>query len=200
MTGFAEPRRSPRLTEAAAWKQTSQNQGGDARKLGGHRSGGAAERKQNADGSLKPFLLKRAFSICRPTGSSSDRHRPPYGAVPLARIKRSRAHASQAPSVILRGAEFHFVLMRATRSPPRPGIRLCAQQGRFGGYAPWTVTHRRAYSERPLLPSSEEGTNFMETTGVSQRDSCSGAPAISTAAALIRSRIARPICRSAGPE
>src|SRR6476620_1432613 len=59
-------------------------------------------------------------------------------------------------------------------------------------------THLRAYSERRLFPSvSRKGRiSWSMTSSTSEATCCSGAPAISTAAALIPSRTAPPIFRS----
>ena len=91
---------------------------------------------KNADGSLKPFYLKRTFKYL-----PSDRFEleivnsaDPYGAVPLARIKIGGHMLWQGAHPIAAGAQkVDFVADESYEvTPLAAGICRRAQQGRFG--------------------------------------------------------------------
>ncbi len=96
---------------------------------------------KNADGSLKPFYLKRTFKYL-----PSDRFEleivnsaDPYGAVPLARIKIRKSTS---------------LPMRATRSLPSPkDFPTCSTRSPPMDMVPGPSTRPRVYSERALFHS-----------------------------------------------
>ena len=157
---------------------------------------------KNPDGSLKPFYLKRAFRY-----QPSDRFEleiinsaDPYGAVPLARIEIAGHMLWQGPHPIAPGAQkVDFVADESTKSRPSPRVLpKCSTKSPRMDMVPGPSTDLKAYSERPLPPSvSGKGRSSWSTTSsTSEATCCSGAPAISTAAALIPSRTAPPTSRS----
>ena len=158
---------------------------------------------KNADGSLKPFYLKRAFKYL-----PSDRFEleivnsaDPYGAVPLARIKIGGHMLWQGAHPIAPGAQkVDFVADESYEvTPLAQGFADVLNKVASDGYAPGPSTRPRASSERPLLPFGSEGrqrTSWSTTSSISGATCCSGARAISTAAASIPSRTGRPTCRS----
>jgi hypothetical protein len=111
---------------------------------------------KNADGSLKPFYLKRTFKYL-----PSDRYEleianfaDPYGAVPLARIKigghmlwrDSHPIASGAQKVDFVADESYEVALS------RRGLPMYSTRSRrLDTFLGWS-TRPRAYSERALLP------------------------------------------------
>jgi hypothetical protein len=143
----------------------SESQGGDARKLGEHRSGGAAECEP--DGSLKPFYLKRAFKYQR-----SDRFEleivnsaDPYGAVPLAQIRIGGHILWQGPHPIARGAQkVDFVADETYEvTPLAQGFADVLNKVASAGYAPWAVNSPQSIFGKAFAPFGlEKGTNFME--------------------------------------
>ena len=122
---------------------------------------------KNADGSLKPFYLKRAFKYL-----PSDRFEleivnsaDPYGAVPLARIKIGGHMLWQGPHPIAPGAQkVDFVADESYEvTPLAPGICRRAQQGRVGWIRAWAVNAPQSVFGKSFVPFGlKEGTNFME--------------------------------------
>src|SRR5260370_33598191 len=93
---------------------------------------------KNADGSLKPFYLKRAFQYL-----PSDRFEleivnsaDPYCAVPLARIKIGGHVLWRGPHPIAPGAQKAGFGARPTSraTPPRPGVSEGLPKGSTTGY------------------------------------------------------------------
>ena len=206
MTGFGgaaaqSPSNQPRASGMEA--DVSENQGGDARKLGEHRSGGAAERSKNADGSLKPFYLKRAFKYL-----PSDRFEleivnsaDPYGAVPLARIKIGGHMLWQGPHPIAPGAQkVDFVADESYEVTPLAqgfaDVLNKVASARIRALGGQLAPEHIRKDLRSLRVSRKGRTSWSTTSSISEGICCSGAPAISTAAALIPSRTAPPTCRS----
>ncbi len=122
---------------------------------------------KNADGSIKPFYLKRTFKYL-----PSDRFEleivnsaDPYGAVPLARIKigghmlwqGSHPIASGAQKVNFIGDESYEV------TPLAPGFADVLNKVAPAGYAPWVVNTPQSIFGKNFAPFAlKEGTNFME--------------------------------------
>jgi len=122
---------------------------------------------KNADGTLKPFYLKRAFKYL-----PGDRFEleivnsvDPYGAVPLAGMK-IRGH------VLWRGA--HPVAPGAQKvdfvadegyevTPLVQGFADVLNKVASSGYAPWAVNAPQSIFGKTFVPFGlKEGTNFME--------------------------------------
>jgi hypothetical protein len=122
---------------------------------------------KNADGSLKPFYLKRAFKYL-----PSDRFEleivnsaDPYGAVPLARIKIAGHMVWQGPHPIASGAQkVDFVADEAYEvTPLLQGFVDILNKVASSGYAPWAVNAPQSIFGKTFLPFGlKEGTNFME--------------------------------------
>jgi hypothetical protein len=122
---------------------------------------------KNADGSLKPFYLKRAFKYL-----PSDRFElevvnsaDPYGAVPLARIKIVGHMQWQGPHPIAPGAQkVDFIADEAYEvTPLAPGFADVLNKVASAGYAPWTVNASQSIFGKTFVPFGlKEGTNFME--------------------------------------
>jgi hypothetical protein len=157
---------------------------------------------RNPDGSLKPFYLKRAFKY-----QPSDRFElevvnsaDPYGAVPLARIKIIGHMVWQGPHPIASGAQkVDFIADEAYEVTPLvQGFADVLNKVAAAGYAPWAVNSAQSIFGKTFVPFGlKEGTNFMEYDLVYLRgDLLFWGARTSTAAALIRSRTARPTCRS----
>jgi len=98
---------------------------------------------KNADGSLKPFYLKRAFKYL-----PSDRFEleivnsaDPYGTVPLARIKIGGHMLWQGPHSIAPGAQkVDFVADETYEvTPLAQGFADILNKVASAGYAPWVV-------------------------------------------------------------
>ena len=157
---------------------------------------------KNPDGSLKPFYLKRAFKYLLSDRFELDvvNSADPYGAVPLARIKigghmlwrgpiRSRLVHRRSTSLQTR----HMRSLPSCRDLPMSSTRSRRLDTPLG-----RSTSPKVFSERLSFPSvSRRGRILWSTTSsISRATSYSGVPAILTAAALIRSRTAPPICRS----
>ena len=122
---------------------------------------------KNADGSLKPFYLKRSFKYL-----PSDRFEleivnsaDPYGAVPLARIKigghmlwrGSHPVASGAQKVDFIADESYEVI------PLAQGFADVLNKVASAGYAPWAVNAPQSIFGKSFAPFAlKEGTNFME--------------------------------------
>jgi hypothetical protein len=122
---------------------------------------------KNADGSLKPFYLKRAFKYL-----PSDRFEleivnsaDPYGAVPLARImigghmlwRGSHPVASGAQKVDFVADESYEV------TPLAQGFADVLNKVASAGYVPWVVNAPQSIFGKSFAPFAlKEGTNFME--------------------------------------
>jgi hypothetical protein len=122
---------------------------------------------KNADGSLKPFYLKRAFKYL-----PSDRFElevvnsaDPYGAVPLARIKIVGHMQWQGPHPIAAGAQkVDFIADEAYEvTPLAPGFADVLNKVASAGYSPWAVNASQSIFGKTFVPFGlKEGTNFME--------------------------------------
>jgi hypothetical protein len=122
---------------------------------------------KNADGSLKPFYLKRAFKYL-----PSDRFElevvnsaDPYGAVPLARIKIVGHMQWQGPHPIAPGAQkVDFIADEAYEvTPLAPGFADVLNKVASAGYTPWTINAPQSIFGKTFVPFGlKEGTNFME--------------------------------------
>jgi hypothetical protein len=122
---------------------------------------------KNADGSLKPFYLKRAFKYL-----PSDRFEleivnsaDPYGAVPLARIKIGGHMLWRGPHAIVPGAQkVDFVADESYEVTPLvQGFADVLNKVASAGYAPWTVNAPQSIFGKSFAPFAlKEGTNFME--------------------------------------
>jgi hypothetical protein len=122
---------------------------------------------KNADGSLKPFYLKRAFKYL-----PSDRFEleivnsaDPYGAVPLARImigghmlwRGSHPVASGAQKVDFIADESYEV------TPLAQGFADVLNKVASAGYVLWVVNTPQSIFGKSFAPFAlKEGTNFME--------------------------------------
>jgi hypothetical protein len=122
---------------------------------------------KNADGSLKPFYLKRAFKYLPADRfeleivNSAD----PYGAVPLARIKIAGHTVWQGPHPIVSGAQkVDFVADEAYEvTPLMQGFVDILNKVASSGYAPWAVNASQSIFGKTFVPFGlKEGTNFME--------------------------------------
>jgi hypothetical protein len=122
---------------------------------------------KNADGSLKPFYLKRAFKYL-----PSDRFEleivnsaDPYGAVPLARIKIGGHMLWQGPHPIAPGAQkVDFIADESYEVTPLvQGFADVLNKVASAGYAPWAVSTPQSVFGKSFAPFAlKEGTNFME--------------------------------------
>jgi hypothetical protein len=122
---------------------------------------------RNADGSLKPFYLKRAFKYL-----PSDRFEleivnsaDPYGAVPLARIKIVGHMQWQGSHPIAPGAQkVDFIADEAYEvTPLAQGFVDVLNKVASAGYTPWTINAPQSIFAKTFVPFGlKEGTNFME--------------------------------------
>jgi hypothetical protein len=122
---------------------------------------------KNADGSLKPFYLKRAFKYL-----PSDRFEleivnsaDPYGAVPLARIKIGGHMLWQGPHPIAPGAQkVDFVADESYEvTPLAQGFADVLNKVASDGYDAWAVNTSQSVFGKSFVPFAlKEGTNFME--------------------------------------
>jgi hypothetical protein len=122
---------------------------------------------KNADGSLKPFYLKRAFKYL-----PSDRFEleivnsaDPYGAVPLARIKIGGHMLWRGPHPIAPGAQkVDFVADEIYEvTPLAQGFADVLNKVASAGYAAWAVDAPQSTFGKTFAPFGlKEGTNFME--------------------------------------
>jgi hypothetical protein len=122
---------------------------------------------KNADGSLKPFYLKRAFKYL-----PSDRFElevvnsaDPYGAVPLARIKIVGHMQWQGAHPIAAGAQkVDFIADEAYDvTPLAQGFADVLNKVASAGYSPWAVNASQSIFGKTFVPFGlKEGTNFME--------------------------------------
>lgn len=122
---------------------------------------------KTADGSLKPFYLKRAFKYL-----PSDRFEleivnsaDAYGAVPLARIKIGGHMVWRGPHPIAVGAQkVDFVADESYEVTPLvQGFADVLNKVASAGYAPWAVNSAQSVFGKTFVPFAlKEGTNFME--------------------------------------
>jgi hypothetical protein len=122
---------------------------------------------KNADGSLKPFYLKRAFKYLPSDRfeleivSSAD----PYGAVPLTRIRIGGHMLWRGSHPIATGAQkVDFVADESYEVTPLvQGFADALNKVASTGYAPWTVNTPQSVLGKSFAPFAlKEGTNFME--------------------------------------
>jgi hypothetical protein len=122
---------------------------------------------KNADGTLKPFYLKRAFKSLADDRfeltivNSAD----PNGAVPLARIFIRGHIAWRGPHPIADGAQkVDFVADEAYEVTPLiQGFADLLNQVAAQGYAKWEVGATQSIFGKAFLPFGlAEGKNFME--------------------------------------
>jgi hypothetical protein len=122
---------------------------------------------KNADGSLKPFYLKRAFKSL-----PSDRFElevvnsaDPYGAVPLVRIRIGGHMLWQGPHPIAPGAQkVDFVADESYEVTPLvQGFADVLNKVAADGYAAWAVNAPQSIFGKTFVPFGlKQGTNFME--------------------------------------
>jgi hypothetical protein len=122
---------------------------------------------KNAEGSLKPFYLRRAFKYL-----PSDRFEleivnsaDPYGAVPLARIRIGGHMLWQGPHPIAAGAQkVDFVADETYEvTPLAQGFADVLNKFASDGYAPWAVGTPQTIFGKSFAPFGlKQGTNFME--------------------------------------
>jgi hypothetical protein len=122
---------------------------------------------KNADGSLKPFYLKRAFKYL-----PSDRFEleiinsaDPYGAVPLVEIKIAGHMLWRGAHPIAPGAQkVDFVADDAYEvTPLAQGFADVLNKVASVGYAPWAVSSPQSIFGKAFAPFGlAGGTNFME--------------------------------------
>jgi hypothetical protein len=122
---------------------------------------------KDADGSLKPFYLKRAFKYL-----SSDRFElevvnsvDPYGAVPLARITIGGHVVWQGSHRIVPGAQkVDFVADESYDvTPLAQAFADLLNKVASAGYTPWEVNKPQSIFGKSFVPFAlKEGTNFQE--------------------------------------
>lgn len=122
---------------------------------------------KNADGSIKPFYLKRTFKYL-----PSDRFEleivnsaDPYGAVPLARIKIGGHMLWQGSHPIAPGAQkVDFIADESYEVTPLvQGFADVLNKVASAGYTPWAVNTAQSIFGKSFAPFAlKEGTNFME--------------------------------------
>lgn len=122
---------------------------------------------KNADGTLKPFYLKRAFSYL-----PSDRFEleivnsaDAYGAVPLVRIRIGGHMLWRGPHPIAPAAQkVDFVADETYEiTPLAQGFADILNKVASAGYAPWAVNSTQSIFGKAFAPFGlQEATNFME--------------------------------------
>jgi hypothetical protein len=122
---------------------------------------------KNADGTLKPFYLKRSFKYL-----PSDRFEleiintaDPYGAVPLARIKIGGHMIWQGPHPIAPGAQKVDFIADASYevAPLSQAFADVLNKIATTGYTTWAVGSPQSIFGKTFAPFGlKEGTNFME--------------------------------------
>ena len=122
---------------------------------------------KNADGTLKPFYLKRTFKYL-----PSDRFEldvvnlaDPYGAVPLARMKIVGHMKWQGPHPIAAGAQkVDFIADETYEVTPLAQVFAdVLNKVAAAGYSPWPVNATQSIFGKTFVPFGiKEGTNFME--------------------------------------
>jgi hypothetical protein len=118
-----------------------------------------------ADGSLKPFYLKRAFKYL-----PSDRFEleilnsaDPHGAVPLARIKIGGHMVWQGSHPIAPGAHDFIADESYEVTPLVQGFADVLNKVATDGYNAWSVNTAQSIFGRTFVPFGlKQGTNFME--------------------------------------
>jgi hypothetical protein len=122
---------------------------------------------KNADGTLKPFYLKRSFKYLPADRfeleivNSAD----PYGAVPLARIKIGGHMLWQGPHPIVAGAQkVDFVADESYEvTPLAQGFADVLNKVAADGYSAWAVNAPQSIFGKNFVPFGlKQGTNFME--------------------------------------
>jgi hypothetical protein len=122
---------------------------------------------KNADGSLKPFYLKRTFKYLPSDKFELDiiNLADPYGAVPLARIRIVGHMQWQGAHPIVAGArKVDFVADEAYEvTPLAQGFADVLNKVASAGYRPWAVNASQSIFGKTFVPFGlKEGTNFME--------------------------------------
>jgi hypothetical protein len=122
---------------------------------------------KNADGTLKPFYLKRAFKYLPSDRFELDiiNSADPNGAVPLARIRIVGHMLWQGAHPIAAGAQkVDFVADEAYEvTPLAQGFADVLNKVASAGYAPWAVNAPQSIFGKTFVPFGlKEGTNFME--------------------------------------
>ncbi len=122
---------------------------------------------KNADGTLKPFYLKRTFKYLPADRfeleiiNSAD----PYGAVPLARIKIGGHMTWQGAHPIAPGAQkVDFIADESYEvTPLLQGFADVLNKVATTGYTTWAVNAPQSIFGKTFIPFGlKEGTNFME--------------------------------------
>ena len=122
---------------------------------------------KNADGTLKPFYLKRAFKYLPSDKfeleivNSAD----PYGAVPLAKIKIRGHMMWQGPHPIVPGAQkVDFIADESYEvTPVAQGFVDVLNKIAADGYNPWAANATQSIFGKTFIPFGlKQGTNFME--------------------------------------
>jgi hypothetical protein len=122
---------------------------------------------KNADGSLKPFYLKRTFKYLPSDRFELDvvNSADPYGAVPLARIKIGGHMLWRGSHPIAPGAQkADFVADESYEvTPLAQGFADVLNKVASAGYAPWAINTPQSIFGKSFAPFAlKEGTNFME--------------------------------------
>ena len=122
---------------------------------------------KNADGSLKPFYLKRAFKALPSDRFELDivNSADPYGAVPLAHIKIGGHMLWRGPHPIAPGAQkVDFVADESYEvTPLAQGFADVLNKVASDGYGAWAVNTPQSIFGKTFVPFAlKEGTNFME--------------------------------------
>jgi hypothetical protein len=122
---------------------------------------------KNADGSLKPFYLRRTFRYL-----PSDRFEleivnsaDPFAAAPLARILIKGHMLWQGPHPIAPGAQkVDFVADEGYEvTPLAQGFADVLNKVATTGYSPWEINKAQSVFGKSFLPFGlKEGANFME--------------------------------------
>jgi hypothetical protein len=122
---------------------------------------------KNADGTLKPFYLKRTFKYLPSDKFELDivSLADPYGAVPLARIRIVGHMQWQGAHPIVAGAQkVDFVADEGYEvTPLAQGFADVLKKVASAGYSPWAVNASQSIFGKTFVPFGlKEGTNFME--------------------------------------
>jgi hypothetical protein len=122
---------------------------------------------KNADGTIKPFYLKRTFKYLPADRfeleiiNSAD----PYGAAPLARIKIGGHMLWRGAHPIAPGAQkVDFIADESYEvTPLAQGFADVLNKVASAGYAPWAINAPQSIFGKNFAPFAlKEGTNFME--------------------------------------
>jgi hypothetical protein len=122
---------------------------------------------RNADGTLKPFYLKRTFKYMPGDRfeleivNSAD----PYGAAPLARIKIGGHMLWRGAHPVAPGAQkVDFIADESYEvTPLAQGFADVLNKVASAGYAPWAVNASQSIFGKAFAPFDlKEGANFME--------------------------------------